>query len=266
VIRRRLKIAALIVGLLLALVLALLAWVINTEAGLRFAVARLPQHLGKVTLRIERVYGTIAGGFGADTVDIDSERNHVRVEKGSARINFWPLLVGRIAVRAAGAELVEIEVKRRLHPPPKLPPKFLPRFLSISAETARARMLVIIAPNGKRVEFNDVTGSGIVGNKTVRIFDSNVTYGILQARAIGELTAADPMKLSGETTTRMIIEGQPTWRADSTFDGSLDKLPLSLKLFEPFRADMRGELLSLSSAFHWTGKADVHNFDLAAFA
>ena len=28
---------------------------------------------------------------------------------------------------------------------------------------------------------------------------------------------------------------------------------------------MRGELLTLSSNFHWTGKADVHNFDLQAF-
>ena len=63
------------------------------------------------------------------------ERTHVRVEKGTARVNFWPLLVGRISVRAAGADLVQIEVKPRLHPPPNTPPKFLPRFLSISAET-----------------------------------------------------------------------------------------------------------------------------------
>ena len=28
---------------------------------------------------------------------------------------------------------------------------------------------------------------------------------------------------------------------------------------------MRGELLTLASNFHWTGKADVHNFDLQAF-
>ncbi|HYJ42773.1 MAG TPA: hypothetical protein VEW08_18430, partial [Steroidobacteraceae bacterium] len=140
-IRRRLKIAALIFGLLLALVLGFLAWVLYTEAGLRFAVARLPERMGKVTLRIERVYGTIAGGFGADLADIDSERTRVRVEKGTASVNLLPLLVGRISVRAAGAELVEIEVKRRLNPPPKLPPRFLPRFLSISAETARSRML-----------------------------------------------------------------------------------------------------------------------------
>jgi hypothetical protein len=73
------------------------------------------------------------------------------------------------------------------------------------------------------------------------------------------------MKLSGETTTRMIIEGQPIWRADASFDGDLDKLPLTAKLQEPFRADMRGELLTLANNFHWTGTANVHNFDLQAF-
>ena len=63
--KRRLKIAALIFGLLVLVMLSFLAWVINTEAGLRFAVARLPEKLGKVTLKIEDVHGTITGGFGA---------------------------------------------------------------------------------------------------------------------------------------------------------------------------------------------------------
>ena len=62
------------------------------------------------------------------------------------------------------------------------------------------------------------------------------------------------MKLSGEATTRMIIEGQPTWRADASFEGDLNKLPLTAKLQEPFRADLRGELLTLANNFHWTGK------------
>ncbi|HEU4781448.1 MAG TPA: translocation/assembly module TamB domain-containing protein [Steroidobacteraceae bacterium] len=264
-IKRGLKIAALVVALLLLILLSFLAWVLYTEAGLRFAVARLPERMGKVTLHIENIHGTIAGGFGADWADIDHERNHIRVVNGSARVNFWPLLVGRIAVREATADLVHIDVKRRLNPQPKQSPKFMPRLLSISAETASARSLVIVSPGGKRVEFSNVSGSGIVGHKTIRIFESHVVYGVLQARAIGELRAAEIMELSGEATTRMIIEGQPTWRADSNFDGTLEKLPLTLKLFEPFRADMRGELLSLSTAFHWTGKADVHNFDMQAF-
>ena len=115
------------------------------------------------------------------------------------------------------------------------------------------------------MEFTDVTGAGIVGHKIIRVFEGNIIYGVLHGRAIGELRAADPIRLRGEATTRMIIEGQPNWRADASFDGDLDKLPLTAKLQEPFRADMRGELLSLSSNFHWTGKADVHNFDMRAF-
>jgi translocation and assembly module TamB len=263
--KRRLKIAALALGLLVLAMLSFLAWVLNTEAGLRFAVARLPEKLGKVTLKIEDVRGTITGGFGARRVDVDQELTHVRVEGGKARINFWPLLVGRISVRRAEADLVLIEVKRRPKDRPKTPPKFMPRFLSISAERAATPLLVIIAPNGRRVEFNDVSGAGIVGHKVIRVFEGNIIYGFLHSRAIGELQAADPTKLSGETTTRMIIEGQPEWRADLTFDGDLDKLPLGGKLQVPFRADLRGELLELSSNFHWTGKSEVHNFDLRSF-
>ena len=30
--------------------------------------------MGKVTLKIENVHGTIAGGFGAERVDVDHER------------------------------------------------------------------------------------------------------------------------------------------------------------------------------------------------
>jgi translocation and assembly module TamB len=263
--KRRLKITALILGSFVLVLLSFVGWVVYSEAGLRFAVARLPERLGKVTLRIENVHGTIAGGFGADRVDVDQERTHVRVDNGSARVNVWPLLVGRIAVRDARADAVLIELKPRLRPPPKTPPKFLPRLLSISAEAAFSHSLVIVTPNGRRTEFTEVSAAGIVGHKTIRIFEGDIIFGVLRSRAIGELRAAGSMKLRGEATTRMIIEGQPVWRLDASFDGDLDKLPLTGRLQEPFRADVRGQLLSLSSNFHWTGKADVHNFDLQAF-
>ena len=263
--KRRIKFAALIAGSLVLLLVAFLAWVIYTEAGLRFAVARLPEKMGKVTLRIDDVRGTIAGGFRAEYADIDHELSRTQVWKGSARVNFWPLLVGRIAVRAAHGEQVQIDVKPRPKDRPKTPPKFLPRLLSISAERATAKSLVVVTTNGRRVEFDDVSGAGIVGHKVIRVFDGNINYGVLHARALGELRAADPIQLRGETTTRMIIEGQPEWRADVSFDGDLDKVPLGGKLQAPFRADLRGELLELTSNFHWTGQAEVHDFDLQAF-
>ncbi len=262
--KRKLKIAALSLGLLVLVLVSFLAWLIYTEAGLRFAVAHLPENLGKVRLHIVDVHGTIAGGFNAALVEVDQEVTYVRVEKGRARVNFWPLLVGRLSVRSAYADLVLVQVKPRKDKP-KTPPKFMPRFLSISAEQASTPLLVIVAPGGRRIEFNDVSGAGIVGYKVIRIFEGGITYGFLHSRAIGELRAADPTQLSGETTTRMIIEGQPEWRIDATFGGDLDNLPLRGKLQAPFRADVQGSILEMGSNFHWNGQADVHNFDLQAF-
>jgi len=263
--KRWLKRVAYSLGAIIVVLVLFLAWVIYTESGLRFVVAHLPEKLGKVTLRIEDVRGTIAGGFNAKLVEVDHVLSYTRVENGGARVNFWPLLVGRIAVRRASADLVLIAVKPRPKDWPKTPPKFMPRLLSISAARANAKTLVIVAPNGRRVEFTDASGSGIVGHKVIRIFEGNIVYGFLHSRAIGELRAADPTRLSGETTTRMIIEGQPEWRVDASFDGDLDKLPVSGMLQVPFRADLRGELLELSKNFHWQAKAQVYNFDLRAF-
>jgi translocation and assembly module TamB len=264
--KRKLKIAALAVLSLVTVLVLFLAWVIYTEAGLRFAVARLPEKIGRsMTLKIVEVRGTIAGGFSAERVDIGHELTQVTVIKGRARVNFWPLFVGRISVHEAHAEQIDVQVKRRLRPKPKNPPRFLPRLLSISAERASADRLVIFAPNGRRVQFDDVGGAGTVGHKTIRVFEGNVIYGVLRARVLGELRAGDPMQLEGQATTRMVIEGQPEWRADASFGGDLFKLPLSAKLQTPFRTDFTGELLELNRAFHWTGDARVHNFDLQAF-
>lgn len=265
--KRKLKIAGLALLALVALLVACLAWVIYTEAGLRFAVARLPAKFGKsqTELVITNVQGTIARGFSAERVDVRHEVTNVAVVNGRARVNFWPLLVGRIAVHEAYAERVEITVKKRVRPRPQTPPKFLPRLLSISATRASTDALVIEAPNGRIVQFDDVTAAGTLSHRTIRVFDSNLAFGVLRARALGQLHAADPMKLEGDATVRMIIEGQPEWRADAVFDGDLDRVPIEGKLQAPFRADFSGELLELSSNFNWTGEAQVHDFDLRDF-
>jgi translocation and assembly module TamB len=265
VIRRRLKILALSLLVFFGVIVAFLAWIIYTEAGLRFAVACLPEKLGPVTLIIEGAKGSIARGVSADVVDVQHERAHVRVEGGRATVNFWPILVGRIAANRAAADLVLVEVKPRLKPPVDPSNKFLPRLLSISAEHAESKSLVIVSPSGKRVEFTNVSGAGIVKSRIIRMFDGNITYGYLSGRAHGDLRAAEPYKLSGEVTARLNIEGQPEWRADASYDGDFDTLPIVGKLLTPFRADLAGALFALTDNFNWSARADVHNFDLRAF-
>ena len=52
--KRRLKIAALIISSFVLVVLLFLGWVVYTEAGLRFAVARLPERQCRVKESLPR--------------------------------------------------------------------------------------------------------------------------------------------------------------------------------------------------------------------
>ena len=113
--KRRLKIAALIVRVVCpAGAVVPGAGCIYTEAGLRFAVARLPETLGKVTLQIENVHGTIAGGFGADARRCRSASAATCASRTARRAStsgrcWWA--ASRCARR--DADLVLVEVKRR---------------------------------------------------------------------------------------------------------------------------------------------------------
>ena len=77
--KRKLKIAGVAVLALIVLLVGFLAWVIYTEAGLRFAVSALPAKLGKsqTELVITNVSGTIARGFSAERVDVRHEISEV---------------------------------------------------------------------------------------------------------------------------------------------------------------------------------------------
>jgi hypothetical protein len=139
---------------------------------------------------------TIAGGFRAVRVKPRTQpRGH---QERPARADSRPCGGPLFGSAKRGDILAVVEVKRRLHPPPDTTPRFLPRLLSISAERATAKSLVIVAPNGKRVEFSAVNGAGIVGHKTIRIFEGDVIYGVLHARhrraarAISPSSAVNP--------------------------------------------------------------------------
>ena len=68
---------------------------------------------------------------------------------------------------------------------------------------------------------------------------------LLRWLAFRIMFGAGLIKLRGDATVHMVIEGQPQWRADASFDGDLDEVPLTAILHEPFRADMAGRILAL---------------------
>ena len=134
-------------------------------------------------------------------MSMDHERTHVVVEHGKARVNFWPLLLGRIAVHDASADLVLVEVSVACtHRPTRS--RGSCRDSSASCGPRLHQEPGNRRPSGRRVEFLDASGAGIVASKSIRVFEGNIIYGVCRRVPLVP-GAADPMTLSGEATTRM---------------------------------------------------------------
>ncbi len=226
--KRRLKIAALCFGLFVLLVISLLAWVIYTEAGLRFAVDRLPEKMGKVTLRIEDVRGTIAGGFSARESRRGARAQRTCTSRAAARASIsGRCSSGASRYAAPRSDLVQIEVKRRSRSdrPTRRPSSC--RACSASAPNAPRRGAWSSSrPMAQRVEFDDVTAPASSGTRPSASSTATSSMACCARAPSASCTPPIRRELSGETTTRMIIEGQPEWLAETSFDGDLAKLPL----------------------------------------
>ena len=137
----------LLAGIALLLVAALLAgtWLVTTEAGLRRAVA-LAESLGTVEIRLEGARGRLIGPLNIDVITIDHPRASIRVDRFHADYEPLELLAGRIS--AEGARIGTSRVVLRPATGPQKPPSFMPGWLSLVLDDARAEHVTIVSPAG----------------------------------------------------------------------------------------------------------------------
>ena len=251
------------------LVISFLAWVIYTEAGLRFVVARLPEKLGKVTLKIEDVRGTIAGGFSAALVDVDQELTHVRVENAARRASIsgrcWS---GASSVRDAHAELVLVEVKRA----PAIRRRTRRRgscrgFLSISAEHATTKSCW---PSSRPMAgaWSSTTSAAPASSGTRPSASSKATSSTASCIRAPSANCAPPIRrsCSGETT-----DAHDHRRSARVARRRQLSTAISTNYRSPAICRRHSAPTCAASCSSWRristgrGKAEVHNFDLRAF-
>ncbi|MGH8267680.1 MAG: translocation/assembly module TamB domain-containing protein, partial [Steroidobacteraceae bacterium] len=257
--------ACLLILVLAVMPAALIVSAVYTTAGLRFIVAHLPQHLGPVRLTIVGVSGTIARGLHVERVEIDHQRVHLRFEGIDGRVALAPLLLQTIRSPEATVHRALIEVKRRTRPPTPSPLIFLPRWLLISAEHATVDDAVLTVPNGFRLEATHVSGAAVIRHSSIRFFDAQGQLGAAHVAAIGELRAADPLRIEAHGHLEWNPPGQPGWTVHGSARGDLDALSVVAHCVSPFRADLAGEALDLTRHAHWVGDAVLQNFDLNAW-
>lgn len=257
--------AAILVLLLLAVPASLLWFLAYTEGGLQFIVTRLPERIGKVTMKAEGASGTIAGGLRLRHFELEHELVSLSIDGVEGRIEMLPLLWQSLQTRDARVDTVKIVVHTRKTPPPKRTPRFLPAFLSIEIPSAEARLVELVATNGTVLDFTDISASGAIRSKTIRIYRGLARLNDLRFDAIGLLTAADPLQIEGSSRISWAPQGLPRWVMNADIAGDLNALEIGGSLSAPFRARLERGVLQALGNWNFEGKAHVFDFDLRAF-
>jgi translocation and assembly module TamB len=260
--RRIAIIAALITAFVLAVPTGAIYFAAYTQTGLRFIVARLPGRIGSVRLRFFDVGGTLVDGVRIGRLEIDQERVYLRLEDVRVRIELRSLLWQSIHSPRAFVHHAYIRIKPHPEEPPSSDPHFLPRGLVIRADALHADAVSVVLASGRRIESTQIDTAGYVRRHTIRILDSTLAWQGMQLWGETELTAGNPLAISGNVRATLRPSGEPPWIFTVNVRGDLERMPLSVALTAPFRADFLGEARQLTAHWNWSGNAKVAEFDL----
>ena len=245
---------------------AVLMWAaLFTESGLQFVIRHIPQQLGPVRLTISGVSGTVARGLTLERVEVEHDLVHLTFTGIEARVALRPLVLQTIRVAHGKVQGALIEVKRRTRPSTPGAPSFLPAWLIINAEDAQVGSAMLTVYNGFHLTVSDIRGAALIRHHYIRFFGVDGSLEGAQINALGTLRATDPLGMEIKGHLDWTPAGQPPWTLSANARGDLDALNVVAHVTSPFRADLTGQALNLTSHWHWAADAVVQSFDLRAW-
>jgi translocation and assembly module TamB len=264
--RRLLLVLAILIVVTALAAPAVLVWAaLFTSDGLQFVVRHIPQQLGPVRLTITGVSGTVARGLTVQRVEIEHDLVHLTFTDIEARVALRPLVLQTIRVAHGKVAHALIEVKRRTKPSIPGPTNFLPAWLIINVEDGQVGSARLTVYNGFHLEADDVRAAAVIRQHYIRFFSAEGTLEDARVSALGTLRATDPLGMEVKTHLDWTPAGQPPWTVAASARGDLDALNIVAHVTSPFRADLTGQALALTSHWHWAADAVVQSFDLRAW-
>jgi translocation and assembly module TamB len=257
--------AAFLVFLAIAVPSAAIYYVIFTESGFQFILARIPHRFGDTTLEIVNPTGSVAHGIHVERVVVDHHLANVRVEDIQGHVKLLPLLWQTIHSPDAYIGKVTVTVKRRTRPPGHGEPLFVPRWMIINADHTHIGIATVTVYNGFRLDATDIDGSAVIRHRTIRLYEAQGQIGDTHVSGKGLLFANDPFGMDVDARLNWSPEAQPGWAASLTAKGDLAVLGLTIHTTLPFRADFTGRAFDLVNKWHWRGDAVVHDLDIRAW-
>jgi len=262
----RRKIILVLIALLLLVPTGFMYYLATTESGLQFLARRVTGKVGPVTISMQGVRGTLVRGFSVASLRVQHRRSDVQITAGEGHVELLPLLLKqRVQLRDLHAASVAVLVFRDDGQKRNWEPHFLPATLRIDVDSASADLVRVTSPNGRVLELTNGHAVATVYPKQIRIRSSEVDLLSTHVVASGRVLAARPLGLRGDAQLRYRPQGLPEWQIQTRMDGNLDRLPIQAQIQLPFHAQVNGVAQTLTSAWQYTGRATVRDFDLVPF-
>lgn len=242
---------------LLVVVLAIFAWLVTTEAGLRRAVSLL-ESVGSVKIHVEGARGRLIGPLAIDAIEIEHPRARIRIAGLSADYEPSGLLAGRISAEAA--VIADARVELRPATGTARAPSFMPGWLDVVVDDATVKHLVIVAPGGEEVPFTDIRGSARISKSRLAFQGVHVkSTGWAVAGASGTLFARDPIGLD-VTTAWSLGDNQVAGIVRAA--GDLDRLLADAEIAAPGAGRAKVEVTHVGPGLAFRGEVDIAKLDL----
>jgi translocation and assembly module TamB len=246
------------IAALLAVVLALFAWLVTTESGLRRAVS-LVESVGPVKIRVQGASGRLIGPLKIDAIDVEHARATIRIAGIEADYEPSELFAGRISVESVVIDDARVELHAAA--PSGRPPSFMPGWLEVVVDGATVNHLAIVSPGGEEVPFDDIRGSAKISKGRLAFDGVRVrSTGWAVAGASGTLHARDPLGID-VTTAWSLGDNQVAGIVHAA--GDLDRLLADAQFGKPGVGRAKIELAHLGPALTFKGDVDLAALDLS---
>ncbi|HQR49125.1 MAG TPA: translocation/assembly module TamB domain-containing protein [Steroidobacteraceae bacterium] len=249
----------LVAALLLAAPVVLVRHLLYTQRGLEQVLAALA-HIEDVHIEVKGARGVIAGPLEFDYVVVDHAAVHVDAYGVRGTPAVLSLLAGRLAIRDASVDRVEVTIKER-GPQPDTPVHFLPAWLGIVAPEAVIRQVGVTLKDGTRLHVASVRA-----DLRMTRWRIDVAPFVLQdpaGRVDGEifLRAGMPLGLRGKLAGRWKLPDDHLYRVSLVMNGRLDRLGVEAALTEPAQIAFAGSALDLEHVPRIVGTLRITDFD-----
>ncbi len=245
--------------LVVATIVAAVAWLVTTEAGLARTVAAL-ESLDAVEIRVKGAKGRLIGPLRFAQLNVEHPRARITIVGFEADYEPLEILGGRIS--AERVRVAEASIRLLPRTGPTKPPSFMPGWLALVLDEAAVGKLLIVSPAGVELRLRDIRGSAKLTKAEIEFEEVNVQAPAWAvAGASGSLHARTPLAMNVDAAWSVTGERLVTGVVHAA--GDLDRLLLDVRVATPGRGRLAVEMRELTGKLRWSGNAEVDALDLA---